>query len=84
MEEQKQNKNFEEFQQLSNALEFMNCVTVPEMERQIQEACNIIYKLLDLVVCDTDEQIIEWAQQFYRQHAVLPAATQSDIDDLPF
>lgn len=35
--------------QLSNALEFMSCVAVPAMEQTIQDGCNVIGELLDIV-----------------------------------
>lgn len=78
--------NNPDYAQLLGELDYIRGVDMPAMEQTIQDACKIISGLIDMLPhdFDQDDEALKQAENFYRQHVVLPPATQSDIDDLPF
>lgn len=77
------------YEQILGELQYVRGVDMPALEQEVQEACVIIGKLLDMLNDPTmiqNGEDLSFAEHFYRKNYNEPKEVNktSSLDDLPF
>lgn len=73
-------------EQLLTEINYIRGVDMPSMEHTIQEGCNVISSIIDLLPpeFDLNNEVLKQAENYYRQHYNFVKPETVDPDELPF